>query len=517
MRNGNYWKAGVLALAVILGAAISCTRSISVPVSPNLTVATNTPVNTATVTATKTPTSTPTFTATATSAGSPYTPTSTPTLTPTATITSTPTATATLTPTSTPTPNYALIDDFLGTGGAPDDSSNIYQITDQAGKIRDGGWYSYWDTGSSGATNYSAAGYNGGTAAEFSGTMDAGGYAGFGFSFTNPTNSLTTGVTYYDATVGGRYTGISFYGMANTVGNCTGTLVVLADFVDSSGTTRTVPVPLTTSWTQYTIYFNQVLSPGSSGTALNPVSMYQIQFEPQPNGEAYTYAFSLDDIMLVSTTAPTAATPVPTNVVDNMSLGTNQVVYDYSGGGYWFDYTDTLGAGTTICPVGGGSSFFESAGGDVGYGPYVGGVQYPLAAHISGTESTPVTATGGAVSYPYCGMGLWMEGTSYSANISAYGHAVYHIKSADSTNYLFALTDTNSNTCGNPWLYGTYGAPLASTTSWQAVTIAFSSYGSSGCGTAGGPDLSAVGQWEWQVQASGSNYDLWVDDIYLIP
>src|SRR5581483_1774661 len=85
----------------------------------------------------------------------------------------------------TPTPDYTLIDDFEGTGGAPSDGSQIYVVKDQNNQWRDGYWFAY-DSATNIAMNTAASGHVG-SGVEATGTLpNNSAYAGFGFSFTNP-------------------------------------------------------------------------------------------------------------------------------------------------------------------------------------------------------------------------------------------------------------------------------------------------------------------------------------------
>ncbi|HJT24784.1 MAG TPA: hypothetical protein VJ873_09420, partial [bacterium] len=167
--------------------------------------------------------------------------------------------------TPTPTPNPKIIDDFEQTGGSPNDSGNIYQITDQNGKLRDGNWFDFTDAGSTAVTNFASSPAQSGTyAAEFSGTMNlASSYAGFGFSFTNPNDGgANQGVSFYDATVAGtgNYTGIVFYAKVQSmsVSNCTGTQSIWVDLVDNSASPdHILAIPVTAAYQPYTIFYNQ--------------------------------------------------------------------------------------------------------------------------------------------------------------------------------------------------------------------------------------------------------------------
>jgi len=98
VKIGNQLKFGLAILVLLLGVTLSCTRGISVPVSPSFSQVTSTPTSTLPNTVTSTTTQTPTSTPTSTNAS---TATNTATLTPTATVTDSPTFTASATPTNT--------------------------------------------------------------------------------------------------------------------------------------------------------------------------------------------------------------------------------------------------------------------------------------------------------------------------------------------------------------------------------------------------------------------------------
>ncbi len=496
----------------LTGLFLGCTRQISVlPTIPLNTSPTNTftPIP---PTATLTPTITPTPngpTATFTITNTPAPPTNT------FTITSTPTVTATATPTATNTPDLTLIDDFESTGGAGQDNvANIAAITDQNSVARTG----YWGANSDGAsvTFTPTTGYVSTTAVELSGSYST--YDQLYFTFLS-------GGTAYDATVGSTYTGISFYAIANSfpATNCTQVQVVNVDFVDAATSTdHYVAIPLTNTWKQYTVFYNQALS--KTGSNVDPTGLSTVKFVPQSNGTTnYDADISLDDIHFTNAAAPAAATPPAANVIDNFQAvmnntnvtGTAQIQYGAGAGGYWFAYGDGpspnvppySGTEANMCPLGEpGTAFFLSAPGHTGGNS--------LAAHISGTETA------------YCGMGFWLGASNtFSNDISSYTKVAFYVRSATSTSYQFAITDEeNWNGGGSCYPPNQLASALSASAAWTPVTITFSAmttaatYSGGSCG--GAPahpvDTTQVGQMQWQPQGAG-NFDLWVDDITLIP
>ncbi|HEY5037491.1 MAG TPA: hypothetical protein VIJ93_00305, partial [bacterium] len=377
MNIGNHrqtlWGTSLL---ILLGVAISCTRNIDVPVSPALTLGTptntptNSPTNTPGSTATNTATNTPTMTntpngPTATATNSPTvtltnTPLNTATKTPTSTQTGTPTKTATNSPTSTPAPNYVLIDDFEGTGGAPSDGSQVYVIKDQNNNWRDGYWFSY-DSATNIVINTAAPGRIGGSSVEATGILPTNSaFAGFGFSFTNSANPgclNNCGVTYYDGTVGG-YTGITFWAKMGSMPTsiCSNAYAVKVDLVDSTLADRIIVLPFTTTWTQFTVYYNQF-------AGLTPTALYQLKWEPTDPMTAgqMNYDILIDDVQFVST-VNAAPTPIPAALVDNFEDGDNQSIAANGFTNYWYTYNDATATGVN-CPKDGasGGTFFPSA------------------------------------------------------------------------------------------------------------------------------------------------------------
>jgi hypothetical protein len=254
-------------------------------------------------------------------------------------------------------------------------------------------------------------------------------------------------------------------------------------------------------------------------------------FKPQSDGQSsYNYDFSVDDIKLVpsSVGAPTAATPIPTNVVDSFRGGTNQIEYTGNGNGpgYWFDY---CGAGSTVCPTynqGAGSQppFYLSAPGDPAVAPVPGAPNF--AAEYSGTQAD------------YSGFGFNVSSAA-SADMSTWTKFIYYTKggpnamaSGGVSTYTVMMNDPTTNPSG------CYGASLNRTSTltlsaaWTPVTIVYNpssgSYqlgsvnavsGTNGCTTnysAHQLNAAAVVQVQWQPAANGK-MDFWIDDIYLAP
>lgn len=444
--------------------------------------------------------------------------------------------------TPTPTPNPLLIDDFDQTGGSPNDSGNIFQETDVQGKLRDGNWFDFTDAGSTAVTNFASSPAEQGTyAAEFSGTMNlASSYAGFGFSFTNPSDGgANQGVSFYDATVGGLYTGIVFYAEVKSMSttNCTGVQPVVVDLVDNSGAPdHNLAVPVTAAYQPYTIFYNQCLN--NVGAPLDPTHMYQVVFKPQNNGNGnYNYDFMVDNITFTSAAAPAAATPVPNNVIDNFSGGGNEIQFPYAVStgktpGYWFDYSDPTDA-PGLCPI-----YVSGAPNEPGFflsSPGSANVVPGVPSFAASLYMSAFTA--------YGGMGFaFNNGGSF--DISGGGqwtHLVFSIKSTRSDSYIVMMNDatTSPDGCYGPSVnFYPYNASYMSATAppaWTPVTISFISTagdynlglptivsGTNGCNTTintGNPyaySYTTAQQIQWQAQAgSGAAFDMEVSNIYL--
>jgi len=553
---GGCFLAGLVGLGLFMG----CSRHPLEPLvtigSPTSTsVATSTPTSTPTASPTKTPTQTPTPT------GYTSTPTNSPTKTSTGTVTSTPTMTSTPTITPTPTPNYSLIDDFKGTGGSGSDSvSQINVIQDENGHWRDGGWFVTNDVGVT--TILTGVGTVDATAIEQSVTFNqpSSGTSGFdqlGFNFTDPAGTHNAGVSYYDATVGGHYTGISFWAKVKTMPTtiCGSTVPFWVDFVDNGPVTdHQVAIPFTTTWQQFTVYFNQAgwdLAEDGSSTALNPVSILAVKFSPQNMGTTnFNIDFLIDDVQMVTSAAPAApAAPGPTLLSDFKDGGNHVVFYNtapfYAGSssgrsGYWYVFADAFSVGTVECPNGAvsGTAFFPDSPGNDSAPDF--------AAHISGTVGAACGPPYNTC--PFAGVGFNFLKPAGPYDASAYSGAFFgdtshgiqfYAKWGPSSNapgVFLKFPESGTATpaeggsctasgvngmgqtlqCDDHYCYELTTAQI--TTSWSLIQIPMSQpfIAPQGWGNLSVPwdPTSLLGvQWEFDNTFPGATYDLWIDDV----
>jgi|SRR5579871_47891 len=547
---------GVLIGLVGLGSVVGCSRHLLSPVVANISFTTPTSTPAATSTPTTTPTASPTRTTTRTptATGTPPTPTNTPSNTSTGTPTSSATATPTMTITATPTPNYHLLDDFKGTGGS-DSVSQIYSIQDENGHWRDGFWSATNDVGVT--TILSGVGTVDPTAIEQSVTFNPTGTSGFDqlfFTFTNPSGTLNAGVSYYDATVGGRYTGISFWAKVRTMPTtiCTSSVPFWIDFVDNGPVTdHQTALPFTTTWQLFTVYFNQAgwdSAEDGSSTALNPVSILAVKFEPQNLGtNNFNIDFLVDDVQLVTTSPPPAPTAPGTTLLSDLKDGSNHVVFYntspfYAGAasgrtGYWFVFEDTFGIGTSECPNGAvsGTAFFPDAPG------YDGNQDF--AAHISGTVGSACGPPYNTCAFAGFGFNFLKPESAYDASAWAttdFAHGIqFYAKWGPASNaagVFLKFPEVGTSTpaeggnctasgvnsmgqtlqCDDHYCYELTTAQIS--TSWQLVQIPMTTpiLAPLGWGHISVPwdPTSLLGvQWEFDNTFPGATYDLWIDDV----
>ena len=476
----------------------------------------------------------------------PKVPTLTPTLSPTATVTSTPTA----------TPNARLIlDDFKGTGGSGSDSvTQLYVQQDEAGHWRDGSWFAVNDVGVT--TILSGTGMVDPTCVEQNITFNPTGTSGYdqlGFNFTNPAGTNNAGISFYDATVGGRYTGISFWAKVKTMPStvCGASVPFWVDFVDNGAVTdHSVAVPFTTTWQQYTVFYNQAgwdqLEDGNS-TALKAVSIEAVKFEPQNLGtNNFNIDFLIDDVQLTNATQPASPTaPSPTLLTD-FEDGANHVVFNnsspfYAGtaspwSGYWYVFDDGTALGTTECPNGSvsGTAFFPDAPGC--NTTTLANDPQNFAAHMFG-----MVGTANPPNYPYAGMGFNFEKPAGPYDASAFANSLSHgiqfyVKwgpawnsSTYATGFFMKFAEVETATaaeggtcdptagkCDDHYCFNMNNVP---TTSWQLYQLNMTTqYGvltQQGWGTVAAWDpVSLLGvQVEFDNTWPGLQYDLWMDDI----
>lgn len=468
-------------------------------------------------------------------------------------LTATPTSTST--PSSTPTPSRGLIDDFRGTGGSGSDSvSQIDVIQDENGHWRDGGWFATNDVGVT--TILAGVGTVDATAVEQSVTFNPSGTSGFdqlGFTFTNPAGTHNAGVSYYDATVGSHYTGISFWAKVKTMPTtiCGSAVPFWVDFVDNGPVTdHQVAVPFTTTWKQFTVYYNQAgwdLAEDGSSTAVNPVSLYAVKFGPQNLGtNNFNIDFLIDDVQMITTAAPPAPTAPGSTLLSDFKDGGNHVVFNntapfYAGAtsgrsGYWYVFADNFAVGTSECPNGSvsGTGFFPDA-------PGYDGTQ-DFAAHIFGM----VGAACGApyTTCPFAGVGFNFLKPAGPYNASAwattdFSHGLqFYAKWGPTSNAAgvfvkFVEVETGTPAEGGSCVGGGVNAmgqtlqcddhycyELTSqiTTSWslQQIPMTPPILAPQGWGNMSPPwdPVSLIGvQWEFDNTFPSANYDLWIDDV----
>ncbi|HTC19368.1 MAG TPA: hypothetical protein VK859_00875, partial [bacterium] len=423
--------------------------------------------------------------------------------------------------------NYVLIDDFEGTGGAGSDSvANLYAIQDQSGNWRDG----YWYAASDGSTVISSGTGDPGTAIEYNTTF--GSYAQLAFSFINPGGAhYSASVTTYDATVGGRYYGISFSAKANSLPAtiCTSTMPMWVDFVDNNATApdHVVAVPVTMGWQNYTIYFDQAgFDAGLDGNsvALNPVSIVAVKFEPQGLGTAAFHVdFLIDNVQLVSTTDPAPPTAISSKLINDFESGINQNVTNASGKfyaptttgrpGYWFVFCDTEGTGTAECPNGAvnGSVFFPDS---PGYGGTAGDPGF--AAHITGTVGTNGNTNGGM--YPYLGLGTDFVSSTTSYDTTPYTGISFYgkVDAGTATGIRVGFPTPDGVSDGND----VFQEQETLSTTWTQFTIPLTNppLAQQGFGPSKGtepwtPNQVYGIQWEFDNGDASQTVGLWVDNV----
>ncbi len=395
------------------------------------------------------------------------------------------TATAPPTWTPTPTPNPALIDDFEGpTSSFSDSVSNIYVYQDSNSNWRDGYWFEFSDVSGS----FAAGAGNPGTGLEFTGSMSVA--AGLQFNFTNPGTGCAhnCGVSYYDATVGGTYTGIRFDIMAPslpvTLCSAEAALPLRVDMINNAPVSDwNQTIPLTTSWQAVTVYYDRAKN--ANGAFMAPAdaaNMLGVKFVPINNAVPINFDFIIDNVQFVSGADPKPPSAITAKTIDNFEDGDNQALWTDGGSitpGYWYTYAGTSNTGNpsadpggsiwTICPSAGalGGTFFPSTPGNTA----VAGSSNLWAAHVTGTW--------GDESYPFLGLGLNLAQPRAQVDLSANAGVSFYAK-VDPTSvgnvfyvkFPSAYTDPAAGICTD--CSNDYGVPFTFTTTWQPYVINFS-------------------------------------------
>ena len=424
-----------------------------------------------------------------------------------------------------------MLDDFEGTGGT-DNISALYSLTDQTGTLRDGTWSAQSGTG---ATIITSGTGNPGTAIEYATSISA--------SYAQLTMNLLSSANPYDATVGGRYYGISFSAKINSLptniacnspgGNGMSTMAMYVDFVDNqTPADHIVAIPVTVGWQNYTIYFDQAgfdANLDANSLPLIPTSLIAIKFQPQSLGtNGFNFDFLIDNIQLVSTTDPGAPVQaINPKMIDDFENGDNQVILNSGGkyyaptstgrSGYWFAFADGNGTGTSECPngiVGGSTLFVDSPG----YGGTTGDPGF--AAHFTGAI--------GAAGPPYCYAGLGFDFNGANSAYDATGGGTYtgvqfywknDPGTATACSVGFQSPDTNAAEGSDIYQDALTGItttwtlvqiPLECTTCTPAGPLKQQGFGTAVAWT---PTQVYGMQWEFANGQAGQNFGLWIDNL----
>jgi len=493
-------------LSAILTIA-GCTRPLSIPVTPGM-ILTPTSTDTRTFTSTSTPmvtntfTSTPTVTLTATAtatdtgaftATSTDTPTITPTLTDSPTWTDTPTVTDTATDTPTATATATNTSDPRVIDDVDDGDGQIKVQTDGASNVRDGYWYVY-DSATNIAIGYGAAGYSGGAVNASGSLASSSAYAGVGFAFTDPAGIPNNGVSFYDGTVSG-YTGISFWAKIGSQppGICENAYPVNMIIVDSTLAEPKVALPLTTTWTQFTIYYDQF--PG-----LDPTQIYQVKWTAVNYSGAVQVDYDLyfDQFEFVTGSNPAPPVLPPAAYIDDFEDGDNQLIVQGGRDGYWYTYADTAtGPGTVLCPMLGsiGGGFYPSKNDNL----------------VGNTSPWVARFNGGPFSTWGAGMGLNLENGTSNYDLTQgglYTGIMFDVKAATTNAVRFKVPDNQADGSDN------HGYTFNPTTGWTTQSRLFTNMPQEGWGTATtfSPQTASALQWQY---GTGVAFELWVDNVRL--
>jgi endoglucanase len=193
--------------------------------------------------------------------------------------------------------------------------------------------------------------------------------------------------------------------------------------------------------------------------------------------------------------------PCPADgVIDDGEDNNNQISLNKGRAGYWYTFADK--AGTTITPSAGGT-YSMSRGGANGSS---------LAARASGKVG------GGQVVYG--GVGFNFIDPKGSYNASAYKGISFWAKVGEgsATKVRLKVPDVNTDKDGKVCTdcFNDFGMDLDLTTTWTKYTVPFSAMTQMagwGAPHPGSIDTTKLYGVQWQVNAPGATYDLWVDDI----
>lgn len=187
-------------------------------------------------------------------------------------------------------------------------------------------------------------------------------------------------------------------------------------------------------------------------------------------------------------------------VIDDGEDDNNQIAPNKGRSGYWYTFADK--AGTSVEPAAGGTFAMARGGAN-------GSAQ---AAHVSGKIG------GGKI--VYAGMGFNFVDPKGAYNAGAYRGISFWAKvgAGGATKVRLKVpggdTDPDGKVCTD--CFNDFGADLELTTTWTKYTVVFSAMSQLGGWGAPHPAALDPGKLygvQWQINAPGVAYDLWVDDV----
>jgi len=187
-------------------------------------------------------------------------------------------------------------------------------------------------------------------------------------------------------------------------------------------------------------------------------------------------------------------------VIDDAEDDNNQVAPNKGRSGYWYTFADKKGSSVT--PAAGGT-FAMSKGGASGSAH---------SAHVSGKV--------GGAEVVYAGMGFNFVEPKGPYNAGAYKGISFWAKVGEGSATKVRLKVPDINTDGDGKVctecYNDFGADLELSTTWTKYTVPFSTMAQlPGWGAPHPPavDTTKLFGVQWQVNAPGASYDVWVDDV----
>ena len=187
--------------------------------------------------------------------------------------------------------------------------------------------------------------------------------------------------------------------------------------------------------------------------------------------------------------------------IDDCEDGQNQVKVQKGRNGYWYTFLDKVG--TTITPPA-GKTFIMSQGG-------------PNGSMYTARMMGKVSATGDPL---YAGMGFSFTNPKGQYDASAYTGVSFYAKVGPSAIKAVRLkvpdvsTDPDGKICTE--CFNDFGADLTLTDQWKQYIVPFSDMSQmEGWGNPHpkGVDKTKLYGMQWQINAPGADYDLWVDNV----